>query len=58
MISIILLAIGQIFLAIAIIFVILIQRDMRNSMHNLANAFRELSGKNSHGEKNGKSTEN
>lgn len=58
MTSIILLALGQIFLAIAIIFVILIQRDMRNSMHNLANAFRELSGRNSQGEKNGKSTKN
>lgn len=58
MISSILLAIGQIFLAIAIIFVILIQHDMRNSMHTLANAFRELSGKNSHGEKNGKSATN
>lgn len=56
MTSIIILAVGQIFLAIAIIFVILIQSDMRNSMHNLSDAFREL--KNSQGEKNGKSTEN
>lgn len=57
-VTLIVIAVTQIFLSTAIVFLSLTQKDIRNSMHNLANAFRELSGKNSQGEKNGKSTEN
>lgn len=57
-VTLIVMAVTQIFLSIAIVFLSLTQKDIRNSMQSLSEIFRELSSKCSQGEKNGKSSEN